>query len=224
MRGAEQSCPVNRSKRIDILDAAMTDDEYLDTQRKERAESVDYFRTSNKPERERWVVQTFLKKSRINYTSAEVIQGEDPPDVQFRDANFEIKEILDPGRRRPQEYKEGLDEAINATTPADLVKPAPFNSLTISKVYELVLESAQELATKKYPLDLRRKLDLLFYLNLLNTYEFIETPFPDTSKLSTLGWRSVSLIKGYSSCVLIATIDAPAFIQNAIGLIAHRDV
>lgn len=201
----------------------MTDDEYLEAQRKERAASVEYFRAPNKLERERWVVQTFLTNSRVNYTSTEVIQGEDPPDVQFRNANFEIKEILDPGRKRHQEYKEGLDEAINATTPAELVKPAPFNSLTISKVYELVLESAQELAARKYPLDLRRRLDLLLYVNLLNTYEFIEAPFPDTSTLETLGWRSVSFIKGYRSCILIATDGAPAFIRNAVGRIAHRD-
>jgi Putative endonuclease, protein of unknown function (DUF1780) len=201
----------------------MTDDEYLEEQRKERAESVEYFRTSNKLERERWVAQTFLSNSRLNYTSTEVIQGEDPPDIRFRDANFEIKEILDPGRRRHQEYKEGLDKAINATTPADLVRPAPFNGITISTVYALILESAQELAARKYPLDLRRKLDLLFYVNLLNTYEFIETPYPDVTTLTAFGWRSISFIKGYRSCVLTAADDAPASIRNAIGRIVHRD-
>lgn len=201
----------------------MTDDEYLEAQRKERTESVEYFRTTNKSERERWVVQTFLTNSRINHAAAEVILGEDPPDIQFRDASFEIKEILDPGRRRHQEYKEALEEAITATAPADLVKPAPFNSLTISKVYELVLDSGRELATRKYPPDSRRKLDLLFYVNLLNTYEFIETPYPDVSTLTALGWRSVSFIKGYRSCVLTAADDAPAFIRNAIGKIVHRD-
>jgi len=74
----------------------MTDEEYLDEQRKARAESVAYFRAANKPERERWVAQTFLKNLRINHTSAEIVNGQDPPDIQFRDANFEIKEILDP--------------------------------------------------------------------------------------------------------------------------------
>ncbi len=201
----------------------MTDEEYLDEQRKARAESVAYFGAANKPERERWVAQTFLTNLRINHTSAEIVNGQDPPDIQFRDANFEIKEILDPDRRRHQEYKEGLEEALYATSPADPVRPAPFNSTTISKIYELLLETARELATRKYSPDLRRKLDLLFYVNLLNTSEFIETPFPNVSSLETLGWRSVSFIKGYRGCVLTSANDAPIFIRNAIGVVMHRD-
>jgi hypothetical protein len=202
----------------------MTDDEYLEAQRKARAESVDYFGAANKPEREQWVVRTFLTNLGISYTTTELVEGKDPPDVQFRDANFEIKEVLDPGRRRHQEYKEGLEEAIRATTPRDLVKPAPFNEIAISKVYELILQSGEELARKKYALELRRRLDLLFYVNLLNTYEFIEVPFPNVTALSSLGWRSVSFAKGFRSCVLTATDNAPIFLRSSVGRIVHRNV
>jgi len=202
----------------------MTDDEYLEAQRKARAESVEYFGAASKSEREQWVVRTFLTNLGISYTTTEVVEGEDPPDVQFRDANFEIKEVLDPGRRRHQEYKEGLEEAIRATKPRDLIKPAPFNEIAISRVYQLILQSGAELARKKYALELRRKLDLLFYVNLLNTYEFIEAPFPNVTVLSSLGWRSVSFVKGHRSCVLTATDDAPMFLKNGIGRIVHRNV
>ena len=81
----------------------MTDDEYLEAQRKARAESVEYFSAAKKPEREQWVVRTFLTNLGITYTTTEVIEGEDPPDVQFRSANFEVKEVLDSGRRRHRE-------------------------------------------------------------------------------------------------------------------------
>jgi hypothetical protein len=202
----------------------MTDWEYLEAQRKASAESVKYFGAANKPEREQWVVRTFLTNLGTRYTTSEVVEGEDPPDAKFRDANFEIKEILDPGRRRHQEYKESLEEANRATTPRDLIKAAPFNEIAISAVYELILHSGKELAEKKYTLELRRKLDLLFYVNLLNTYEFIEMPFPNVSALSALGWRSVSFAKGYRSCVLAAADDAPSFLRKNIGRIVHRNV
>jgi hypothetical protein len=120
--------------------------------------------------------------------------------------------------------KEALEEAIRATKPRDLVKPAPFNEITISSLYELILQGAEELARNKYSLELRRRLDLLFYVNLLNTYEFIEAPFPRVTALSSLGWKSVSFVKGYRSCVLIATDAAPAFLKSNIGRLIHRDM
>jgi hypothetical protein len=204
------------------LDAAMTDEEYLQAQREARAESVKYFGVANKPEREKWVAQTFLVNLGINHNAIELVAGEDPPDVQFRDARFEIKEILDPDRRRHQEYKDSLEEANRATTPRDLVRPAPFNEIAIAKVYELVLQNTEELSKNRYALALRRKLDLLFYVNLLNVYEFIEVPFPSVSALSSLGWKSVSFVKGHRSCVLTAAKDAPNFLRNNIGRVMHR--
>lgn len=206
------------------LDAAMTDDEYLEAQRKARVESVAYFGADNKSEREQWVVRSFLANLGVSYAQTEVVDGEDPPDVRFRDASFEIKEVLDPGRRRHQEYKEALEEAIRATKPRDLVRPAPFNEISISRVYDLILQNAEELARSKYALALRRRLDLLYYVNLLNTYEFIEAPFPSVTALSSLGWRSVSFLKGYRSCVFVATDDAPTFLKTNIGRIVHRDM
>lgn len=206
------------------LDAAMTDDEYLQAEREARAESVKYFGVANKPEREKWVAQTFLVNLGITYNTTELVAGEDPPDVQLRDASFEIKEILDPDRRRHQEYKDSLEEAKRATTPRDLVRPAPFNEIAIAKVYELVLQNTDELSKTKYALALRRKLDLLFYVNLLNVYEFIEVPFPNVFALSSLGWRSVSFVKGHRSCVLTVADDAPSFFRNNIGRVVHRKV
>ena len=90
-------------------------------------------------------------------------------------------------------------------------------------MYELVLKSTHELATQKYSPELRRKLDLLFYVNLLNTYAFIESPFPDVTVLSALGWKSVSFVKGYRSCVFAAANEAPKFIRDAVGRVVHRD-
>ena len=200
------------------------DEKYLEAQRKARAESVEFFRSGNKSERERWVARAFLTNLALSFPDDELLAVDDPPDVRFRDANFEIKEILDEGRRRHQEYKDGLEEAIRATAPRDLVRPVAFNELAISRVYELILQDTKALATQKYPLAVRRDLDLLFYVNLIHTFEFVETPFPDVTALSLLGWRSVSFVKGHRSSVLTATCNAPNFIRSAVGRVVHREI
>lgn len=202
----------------------MTDDEYLEVQRKARAESVEYFQSANKPERERWVVQSFLTNLGVSFADDELMPGQDPPDVRFRDANFEIKEILDEGRRRHQEYKQGFEEAIRTTSPRDLVRTVQYNEIAISTVYDLILQSANALATEKYPSAVGGNLDLLFYVNLLHTFEFVELPFPDATELSSHGWRSVSFVKGHRSSVFMATSAAPIYIRDCVGRIVHRKV
>ena len=203
----------------------MTDDEeYLEAQRKARAAAVDFFRSANKPERERRVVRAFLTNLGLSFADSELVAVQDPPDVRFRDANFEVKEIPDEGRRRHQEYKERLEEAIGATAPTKSVRTVAYNELAISKVYDLILQRAKALAAEKYPSEVRRNLDLLFYVNLIHTFEFVEAPFPDVTALPALGWRSVSFVKGYRSCVLLATPRAPNFVRNAVGRVVHRNV
>ena len=203
----------------------MTDDqEALEAQRKARAASVEFFRSVNKPERERRVVRAFLTNLGLSFADGELVAVQDPPDVRFRDAKFEVKEIPDEGRRRHQEYKERLGEAIRATAPTKSVRTVAYNELAISKVYDLILQRAEALAAEKYPSEVRRNLDLLFYVNLIHTFEFVEEPFPDVAALSALGWRSVSFMKGNRSCVLLATPGAPNFIRNAVGRVVHRNV
>ena len=201
----------------------MTDDEdCLDVQRKKRAEPVKFFQSENKAKRECRVARTFLANLGLSFSDEELIPAQDPPDVQFRDANFEVKEILDKGRRRHREYKERFNEATHATAPISSVRPVAFIELTISEVYDRIFQEAKRLAIQKYSLDVRQTLDLLFYVNLIHTFEFVETPFPNVAALSLLGWRSVSFVKGDRSCVLTATIEAPIFIRETDGRVVHR--
>src|SRR5690348_13841895 len=46
-----------------------------------------------------------------------------PPDVKFRDAAFEIKEVLDEGRKRHDEYRDHLRRAWAARSPEELLEP-----------------------------------------------------------------------------------------------------
>lgn len=224
MRTVGQAKPLIRKPKT-RLDAAMTDEEYLETQRRWRAESVELFRAENKPKRERWVVREFLTNLGVRFTDDELVAvAQEPPDIQFCDAKFEIKEILDEGRRRHQEYKEGLEKALRATSPGDLVEMFTPEDVTVGEVFALILREATALAAEKYPPLVRKTLDLLFYVNLQDVFGLVETPFPDSTAMSSLGWRSVSFLMGYRGSALVAANDAPDFIKAAVGRIVHRQV
>src|ERR1019366_383790 len=93
--------------------------------------------------------------------------SDDPPDVEYLECKFEIKEHMDP-RERHREYKEALKKLCEAKDPAVLMELYTPRDIALSKVYELVFADAQALVKKKYPLAVVRGLDLLVYVNLEN--------------------------------------------------------
>jgi hypothetical protein len=100
----------------------MENEEFLKDRRCALEKSIEYFSAKNKQERERWVCTEFIKNLGIAFDETEVLSpNDDPPDVTFRDARFEIKEVLDPGRRRHAEYKASLRKAVETSDPLDLV-------------------------------------------------------------------------------------------------------
>ena len=81
-------------------------------------ESVRFFDAANKPERERWVANEFLGNLGVEFVESEIqCVADEPPDIRFRSASFEVKEILDKGRRRHLAYKAALEVANSASSP-----------------------------------------------------------------------------------------------------------
>src|SRR5438309_9214308 len=77
-----------------------------------REESVRAFSSSSRGERERWAVGSSLTNFGVNFDESELQSAAfDPPDVLFRDAAFELKEVYDKGRRRHGEFKASLKKA-----------------------------------------------------------------------------------------------------------------
>jgi hypothetical protein len=138
---------------------------------------------------------------------------DDPPDVRFRDAHFEVKEIVDEGRRRHDEYKVSLERARAATSPQDLLEPATPRDITYTDASALVLARVNALS-RKYAPSTRRLLDLLFYIDLQDVYGYIPTALPSNEHWLPFGFRSVSLVMGRLSGVLSASDDAPEFLQS----------
>ena len=199
----------------------MGSQEFLAQRIRDLEASVAYFAPETARTRERQTVTSFVENLQINFTQDEIISpDDDPPDVVFRDARFEIKEILDPGRRRHDEYKAELKRARTLTDPKDLLEFFTPKDEHIGDIFQRCESVAADLQNK-YPAAVRSELDLLFYVNLMRVMSVTERPFPVTDGLSALGWRSISFVMGQRSCCFFARSDAPEFIRLVQGRIGH---
>src|ERR1700674_3041291 len=117
--------------------------------------SVDYFRSDNKSERERWTCREFiLNLNRAAEPESFVSPREDPPDVIHRDARFEVKEIMDRERKRHAEYRAALERALKTTDPGQLMKQYSPKDITPTDIGNLAVAELERLA-KKYEAKLR---------------------------------------------------------------------
>ena len=199
----------------------MSDQEFLEDRRHALRESVKYFSAKNKPERERWVCDEFIQNLGFSFNETEVIAVEDePPDVVFRDCRFEIKELLDPGRRRHAEYKASLQKALEVTDPQDLLKQFSPQDITPTQIGDRILTELEALKNH-YATGARRNLDILFYVNLQDHFLKVG-PMPSALEFAPYGWRSVSAVMGWGGLVLFSASDAPSLLTNNVGTLAQR--
>ncbi len=199
----------------------MNDEEFLEDRRRALKESIEHFSAKHKSERERWVCSGFLENLDIAFDEAEVaLPDDEPPDVVFRDARFEIKEILDPGRRRHAEYKALLQKALGATDPQELLEQFAPKDITPVQIGERIVSKLRGLEAHYAPA-VRAKLDLLFYVNLQDHFLKVE-PMPPVTEFAPFGWRSVVVLMGWGSLVLFAAPDAPSFLCSRVGTLSQR--
>jgi hypothetical protein len=192
----------------------MSDAEFIADAVKAREGSVRFFDSENRAERELWVVNEFLTNLDLPYDETEVAHiRSDPPDARFRGAEFEIKEILDEGRRRHAEFKASLEKARVATSVQDLLEHYEPRDITYAEICALVEQRVAVLSDKYAPAT-RAQLDILFYVNLEDVHGYIQTPLPPPDELTKSGFRSVSFVSGRFSGVLMAAPSAPAFLRD----------
>lgn len=200
----------------------MHDDLIDDDTKKEiiaiRQEAVDFFSSKNKAERELWVANEFLENLGIDFDPSELQPvSDDPPDVMFRDAAFEIKELLEEGRKRHDELKIELNLAANAKRHSDLIAFIEPRDIEYVDVYKRIECEAQKLAESKYPIALRNKMDLLFYVNYVGVFGYVGNPIPNPETLKSQGWRSVSVLTGSISTVLMCQSNGPHELLSFAG-------
>ncbi len=82
-----------------------------------------FLSNARKWERERWVCQRLLQGLNIPYRNDEfTAAGQEPPDVLFREASFEVFFVLDEGRRLNDEWRDELQRRRSAFSLSQLVR------------------------------------------------------------------------------------------------------
>ena len=73
----------------------MNERDYLRLLTRHAEQANDLLSNARKWERERWACQRLLLALNLPYRLDEFRSGQEPPDVQFREANFEVFFVLD---------------------------------------------------------------------------------------------------------------------------------
>ncbi len=193
------------------------DEEFLEALRRGLRESVAFWAPDKKLERETYTVRTLLRHLGIEHAEAEITaEPAEPPDMRFRDARLEIKEMLDHDRRRHDEYRQKLAKALTAKSPRELMEQYTPQDLTFREIARRVVQILRDAATHYAPRVIEQ-LDLLVYVNLLKRIVVLDSPVPDSSDFSQFGWRSISVVRSSVACVLYARADAPDFLRSHVG-------
>lgn len=202
------------------MSARRVSQRFLEDLREGLEASVKYFGPQRKTEREIQTCFDFVRNLGIRAREGTFIPGDDPPDVIYRRARFEVKEMLDQGRRRHQEYRDRLERARTATDPSDLLEWYTPIDITPREIGALIEGEVAKLA-KRYDPRLKQTLDLLFYVNLAQ-HHLATGAMPNSAQFANCGWRSISALIGWGALVFFATKEAPKFIRDRVGFVTVR--
>jgi hypothetical protein len=163
-------------------------------------------------------VHGFLRVLGVEHADGEIIKcGPEPVDVWFRDARFQVTEIIYPPRARDLEIRQRAERARTARRLEELMEPGTITSEPMGPqgVLELVVERAKVKAD--HYAGQCAGVDLLAYLNLRGRHLYPVDPFPRAPELEEMGWRSVSLIMERFGIVLAVGRSAPKFLRDRVG-------
>jgi hypothetical protein len=202
----------------DLLQVELDDPaELLARMRNEWEEERRFHSNEGKEERERWVVTEFLKIRGIQFGPEEIVSAEQAhsTDVQFRAAEFQVKEIASPDERRQRDIKEIHARVSGAKQLRDLIGPsAVYDTPPVVAGDVLVYNTVAELSKDPRYFPSKNKTDLLLYV----THSRASLPSVwtlDWSQFSQLGWRSISCLIKDQAHVIFAAEAAPDFLRSA---------
>ncbi len=188
----------------------------LEEMKRSSASDFHFFSNARKEERERSVVQEFLSRRSVVFAIDEIKLQEQNSnvDVKFRDAHFQIKEILVPGYRRSAEVEATYRQVMAAKTVQDTIGPGSVYDVPPSvDGYDLVRHEAQKLAEDRRYVQAKGTLDLLLYVTRTRV-SLVQQTKVNYGELSAMGWRSISCLMGDRALVLFGQVGAPAFLRH----------
>lgn len=198
----------------------MDDSDYLRLLSSQAEQANAFLSNARKWERERWVCERLLQGLNITYRDDEFTPaGQEPPDVLFRDASFEVFFVLDEGRRLNDEWREELQRRRSAFSLSQLVRREARPKRI--RAPELLQRLAPTLRKKAHNyrergLDLG-ELDIIAFASLKRETLDLNSHFPPPTEFLRQGWRSLSLVGPTFARVLFAHPDAPDFLRNNLG-------
>lgn len=186
--------------------------EYLKMLRKHAKDTRAFLRNEAKPERERSVCRAFLRAIGVAFEESEVVApATEPADVDFRTARFQIREVLDPGRKRGDDWKRKEMKYLEATSLDELMEPySPPTPVTLPILVPEVIKALSE-KSRKYGAGCS-DIDALVYVNLQDQYLAVHSEMPALDELKRQGWRSVVLLFSPYGVILFAKPTAPDFL------------
>ncbi len=192
---------------------------HLAKSRRHAGDTLRYLSNALKPERERAVCRAFLRSLGVRFTDDEIkATCQEPADVCFREARFQIRELIERGRRRGDQWKRrqtrwNKPRSVAGTTER-VTTPTPM------KRFELVdaVTGALEHKSKKYGPSGCSTTDALVYADLTGTrFLMRRSTAQDLSRLWPQGWRSVSVLFPPYGIVLLARNTAPELLRRLVG-------
>ncbi|MCU1727629.1 DUF1780 domain-containing protein [Pseudomonas sp. 7P_10.2_Bac1] len=198
----------------------MDDSDYLRLLTSQAEQANAFLSNARKWERERWVCQRLLQGLNIPYHSEDFTQAnQEPPDVLFGEARFEVFFVLDEGRRLNDEWREELQRRRSAYSLSQLVrrearpKRIPANKL-LQRLGPTLRKKAKNYQERDIDLG---QLDIVAFSSLKREVLDLNSHFPPPTEYLRQGWRSLSLVGPTFARVLFAQPDAPDFLRNNLG-------
>lgn len=198
----------------------MDDSDYLRLLTHQAEQANAFLSNARKWERERWVCQRLLQALNVSHRIEEFgSAGQEPPDVLFRDANFEVFFVLDEGRRLNEEWRAELERRRSAFSLSQLVRrESRPRRIPATELQGRLAPTLRKKAHNYVERDLDLgDLDLLAFVNLKRAVPDFNSHFPPPTEYLRQGWRSLSMVGPTFARVLFAHPGAPDFLRNNLG-------
>jgi len=166
-----------------------------------------------KTDREVLTVCAFLRCINQPFEESSVNPSNDRfPDVRYGNISFEVKELMDEGRRRLDEYKRDLEAIKRATSMQDLLEHYTPVENSIKDIFEKIQKKVDEVSPH-YSEEARKSTNLLVYFNLLDV--IVPTPQQvGEIHFNRQNWNSILVVGSSWALVIAAAQEAPSFIRN----------
>ena len=203
----------------------VNDRAYLAALRQHAADTRTLLSNAQKSERERMVLRAYLRCLGIPFSDDEIVAGtEEPIDVLFRSAQFQIRDVVG-NRLRGKEWADREQRYQAAESMSDVMDPyTPSVAVPFDRSAKMVADALAGKA-RHYAPATTAALDALLYLDLANSHLWPLEPGPAsavTDELNRQGWRSVSMLSLPYGSVLTASSNAPEFLKSKAGLIFNE--